>query len=170
MVDDNELNAAEQILGGGIVGAADERMAVLNITLKGEAGDLPDLVPFDATDDQVKTWATEAVRGGFKGVDPQEVDFKDFSVVRVEAKDDLPDRLLLRPKTPFGGVGLDVRCKVPVILVPGAPDIRYVEVNAITHPAQGKGAPVAVQVVIGEQTVVVEAESLLKAARNASNV
>jgi len=78
--------------------------ALLNITVNGQNGDLRDPVSFDATDADVKAWATETVRnGGVPGInaDPN-VDFHDFVVDRFAAKDDLPARLMLRPKTPFG--------------------------------------------------------------------
>lgn len=78
--------------------------ASLNITFAGQNGDLPDPVLFDATDEQVRTMATEAVRaGGVRGLDLHATaDFTDFVVDRVAAHDGLPHRLLLRPKTPFG--------------------------------------------------------------------
>ena len=38
--------------------------ARVNITYKGENGDLPDPVYFDAADGDIKTWATEAVSNG----------------------------------------------------------------------------------------------------------
>lgn len=88
-------NAADLVLGN-------ERMAVLMINLDGEAGELPDLVPYDAPEGDIRQWAAEAVSGGLPGIDPQEVDFTDFVVKRLPAKDGLPDRVQLRPKTPFG--------------------------------------------------------------------
>lgn len=80
-------------------------MATLNITWGGENGDLPDEVDYDATDDQIVAWATEAVRGGdIQGIaaDPN-ADFDNFVVQRFAAKDDKPERIMLRPKVPFGG-------------------------------------------------------------------
>ena len=97
MPDELIPNAAE-----GILGIQPERMATLEITLDGEQGTLADLVPYDADEADIKTWAAEAVRGGLAGIDPQEADFTDFRVKRIPAKDGLPDRLALRPKTPFG--------------------------------------------------------------------
>lgn len=77
--------------------------ARLNLTWNGMNGDLPDPVPFDASDEQVKTWATEAIQAGIPGFTNVEgVDFSEFVVDRFEAADDLPNRLFLRPKTPFG--------------------------------------------------------------------
>lgn len=78
--------------------------ASLNITFAGQNGDLPDPVLFDASDEQVRTMATEAVRaGGVRGLDLHATaDFTDFVVDRVAAHDGLPARMLLRPKTPFG--------------------------------------------------------------------
>jgi hypothetical protein len=67
-------------------------------------GDLPDPVNFDATDADIKTWATEAVRNGdVPGIDADpNVDFTDFVVDRFVAKDDKGNRLFLRPKAAFG--------------------------------------------------------------------
>jgi hypothetical protein len=79
--------------------------ARLNITFNGQNGDLPDLVSYDATDSEVRTWATEAVRGGgIPGISASETaDFTDFVVDRFAANDVRPYFLLqLRPKTPFG--------------------------------------------------------------------
>lgn len=79
--------------------------ARLNVTFSGCNGDLPDPVNFNATDDEVKRWATEAVRNGnIPGInaDPT-ADFSDFVVDRFNARDDVPfNRISLRPKTPFG--------------------------------------------------------------------
>jgi len=83
--------------------AADE--AVLNITWSGENGDLPDAILYDTSEAEIKRNATEAVRtGGVPGIDLDEtVDFADFVVTRFRAKDDVPfNRVVLRPKTPFG--------------------------------------------------------------------
>jgi len=79
--------------------------ARLNITYGGSNGDLPDLVDGDASDADVKAWATEAVRGGGVpgiAVDPG-ADFSDFVVDRFPPTEGRPFPLLvLRPKTPFG--------------------------------------------------------------------
>jgi len=78
--------------------------ATLNITWNGQNGTLPDPVFFDATDSDIKTWAAEAVRnGGIPGIaGDAAVNFTDFVVDRFPAGDDLPSRLFLRPKVPFG--------------------------------------------------------------------
>lgn len=78
--------------------------AILNITVNGQNGELPQPVFFDATDVDVKAWAAEAVRNGnVPGIDADpNVDFRDFVVDRFSAKDTLPARLVIRPKTPFG--------------------------------------------------------------------
>jgi hypothetical protein len=79
-------------------------MAKLNITWAGSNGDIPDPVPYDVTDAIVKQMAAEAVRGGYvPGIqaDPN-VDFVDFVVDRFVATAELPNRLFLRSKTPFG--------------------------------------------------------------------
>ena len=79
--------------------------ARLNVTHGGSNGDLPDTVSYDATDEQVRTWATEAVRNGnVPGIpaDPN-ASFLDFVVDRFPATDVRPYALIqLRPKTPFG--------------------------------------------------------------------
>jgi hypothetical protein len=78
--------------------------AQLNVTYGGQNGDYPDPVGFDATDGDVKQIAAEAVRTGYiPGIDADpRADFGDFVVDRFPAKGELPNRLILRPKTPFG--------------------------------------------------------------------
>lgn len=78
--------------------------ARLNITVNGQNGDLPDFVAFDASDLQIKTWATEAVAGGgIPGIDAVPgVSFENYVVDRFPARDDQVARLMLRPKTAFG--------------------------------------------------------------------
>jgi hypothetical protein len=81
--------------------------ARLNVTYGGQNGDLVDPINFDANDVDIKRWATEAVRAGnIPGInaDPN-VNFTDFVVDRFSAKDDLPNRVALRPKVPFGHLG-----------------------------------------------------------------
>jgi hypothetical protein len=78
--------------------------ANLNVTFAGSNGDLTDPIPFDATDAEIKRWAAEAVlNGNVPGIDAQTADFSDYVVDRFPAKDDLPNRVAVRPKTPFGG-------------------------------------------------------------------
>ena len=77
--------------------------AMLNITVNGMNGDLRDPVDFEASDADIKRWATEAVQTGYvSGIDAASVDFTDFVVDRFAEKDGLPCRISLRPKTPFG--------------------------------------------------------------------
>ena len=78
--------------------------ASLNITVNGMNGDLPDPVSFDATDGDIKAWATEAVSTGtVPGIEAiLDVDFTDFVVDRFTANEERPNRLMVRPKTPFG--------------------------------------------------------------------
>lgn len=78
--------------------------SLLNVTWKGQNGDFTDPVMFDASDADVKRWAAEAIQtGGIPGIDAdQSADLTDFVVDRFAAKDGLPARLSLRPKTPFG--------------------------------------------------------------------
>lgn len=79
--------------------------AKLNVTYGGQNGDFEDPVNFDATDGDIRQWATEAVRAGTVPGIPAapDADFTDFVVDRFEATDSRPFKLLaLRPKTPFG--------------------------------------------------------------------
>ena len=79
--------------------------AKVGVTYNGQYGDLPDPVAFDATDEVVREWITEAVRGGdVPGIDADAgADFGDFMVDRFTANDERPFNLIqLRPKTPFG--------------------------------------------------------------------
>lgn len=83
----------------------DANQARVNITYKGENGDLPDAVFFDATDGDIKTWVTEAVtNGSIPGIPADaRADFGDFVVDRFAANAERPYSLIqLRPKTPFG--------------------------------------------------------------------
>lgn len=77
--------------------------AVLNVTWAGQQGDLEQPILYDATDEEVLRWAAEAVRGGVPGIAADaNVNFQDFKVDRYPAKDGLPNRVNVRPKTPFG--------------------------------------------------------------------
>lgn len=87
-----------------IIAPADARV---NVTWSGQNGDLPDTVPFDSTDQDIRQWLTEAIRtGGVPGVaaDPA-ADLSDFVVDRFPASEVRPYAMLcVRPKTPFGKV------------------------------------------------------------------
>jgi len=77
--------------------------AVLNITWNGENGELPDPIAYDATDGDILAWAAEAVRGGIPGINADHnVRLEGFVVERFNATQDLPNRVAVRPKTPFG--------------------------------------------------------------------
>jgi hypothetical protein len=80
--------------------------ALVNITWDGQNGDLPDPVSYDAADGDVLQWASEAIRGGgVPGVDADpNVNLKDFVVEKYAAKDGQPNKIVVRPKTPFGGL------------------------------------------------------------------
>jgi hypothetical protein len=82
--------------------------ARVNVTWGGQNGDLPDPVHVDSADGDVKQMLAEASRGGgIPGIAAdRNVDLGDFVVDRFAAKDDLPNRISVRPKTPFG-----VRCQ-----------------------------------------------------------
>jgi len=82
--------------------------ARLNITWAGSNGDLPDPVPYDSTDVDLKQIASEAVAQGIPGIPADaNVNFGDFKVDRFPAGVAGVDynRLMIRPKTPFGLVG-----------------------------------------------------------------
>lgn len=92
------MNEADMILNGG------PALARLNVTYNGQQGDLPDPVPYDMPDTEVRRIATEAIAQGVPGInaDPN-VNLTDFVVDRFPARPDMPvNRLSLRPKTPFG--------------------------------------------------------------------
>lgn len=80
--------------------------AWMNITWHGQNGDLPDPVPFHASDLELKQWAAEAIRGGsVPGIKRyrSRVSLYDFIVDRFPAnKNALYNRIMIRPKTPFG--------------------------------------------------------------------
>lgn len=92
-----------QVLNPVPVPIVEGHMAKLIITFGGSLGELPDAIAFDATDAQIKTWAQEAVRGGIPGIQANAgADLNDFVVDRFPATGDLPNRTMVRPKTPFG--------------------------------------------------------------------
>jgi hypothetical protein len=79
--------------------------ARLNITWDGQNGELPDAVPYDATDGDLKQMATEAVANGdVPGIRAAaNVDLTDFVLDRYNATDEIPyARVFIRPKVPFG--------------------------------------------------------------------
>jgi len=83
----------------------ENNQARVNITYKGENGDLPDPVFYDAGDADIKTWVTEAVsNGSVPGIPADDaVDFGDFVVDRFSANAEREYNLIqVRPKTPFG--------------------------------------------------------------------
>ena len=86
-----------------IEGVVDD-MARLNITWAGDNGDMPDLVPFTASDDELKRMAAEAVQSGYiPGIAADEgVDLSDFVVDRFAATEHTSNSIFIRPKTPFG--------------------------------------------------------------------
>lgn len=102
---ENEINEN----GNELVEAADApaiqaHQAQLLVNYGGKQGELPDPIDFDATDDQIITWATEAAQGGMPGLaaDPT-ADLTGFVVDRFPAGDGIEhNRVSVRPKTPFG--------------------------------------------------------------------
>lgn len=86
----------------GPIGAHEAR---LNITWQRQNGDLPDPIAFDASDEDIFRWATEAVRGGsVPGIAADlNVTFADYVVRRFDPTPDVPyNRVMIHPKTPFG--------------------------------------------------------------------
>lgn len=101
-MDEIEQNAAVQALAMGVVPA---NAARLNVTWSGNNGDLPDAVPFDATDTDLRAMATEALRnGGIPGIPADGgANLNDFVVDRFNSTNEVPfNRVFIRPKTPFG--------------------------------------------------------------------
>lgn len=81
--------------------------ARLNVTWQGNNGDLPDPVPYDATDEDLKTMAAEAIQNGDIPGIPADANIAlgDFVTDRFAATGDVPyARVFIRPKTPFGMV------------------------------------------------------------------
>ena len=81
--------------------------ARLNITWQGQNGDLPDPVPWDGADGDLKQMAAEAIQTGYiPGIEADaNVNFTDFVVDRFASNDEVTfNRLSLRPKTPLGEV------------------------------------------------------------------
>jgi hypothetical protein len=79
--------------------------AKVNITYKGQNGDLPDPVNFESTNGDVLGWVAEAIHtGSVPGInaDPT-ANLTDFVVDRFALDETTPyNRLMVRPKTPFG--------------------------------------------------------------------
>ena len=101
-------------------GLFENHMARLNITWGGSNGDLTDLVGIDPADikhpgggsamvvegtsyDGIIAIATECVQHGMPGIDADNTaNFKGFMADYYPATGDLPNRVILRPSTPFG--------------------------------------------------------------------
>jgi len=81
-----------------------EPNARLNVTINGQNGDYPDPVSYDMDDPNIRAIVTEAVRSGYiPGIDADAgVNLESFVVDRFPATEELPPRLMVRPKTPFG--------------------------------------------------------------------
>lgn len=80
------------------------RPAQLNLTWNGQQGTANGQVDYDTTAEDILRIAAEMIRGGeVPGIDAdRRVDLDDFVVQRFDAKDGLPNRIVVRPKTPFG--------------------------------------------------------------------
>jgi len=85
--------------------ALPQNAARLNVTWSGSNGDLPDPVPYDATEGDLKQMAAEAIANGdIPGIPADAaVNLGDFIVDRFAANGEIPyARVFIRPKTPFG--------------------------------------------------------------------
>jgi hypothetical protein len=74
------------------------------VTWAGQAGDLPESIAYNASDEDIRRRITEAVQnGGIPGIQADKAAcFHDFIVDRFEANRARPFRLIqLRPRTPF---------------------------------------------------------------------
>lgn len=83
----------------------DPTQARLNVTWKGENGDLNDTILFELSNDEVMRVAQEALRGGsIPGIAADvNATLQDFVVERFGPTADIPwARVMIRPKTPFG--------------------------------------------------------------------
>lgn len=84
----------------------DQNYAIVNVTWNGQNGDLKDPVPYDTSDADIRQAVRESLASGnVPGIQADsDVDtLNDYVVERFNSVDDLPNRILLRPKTPFGG-------------------------------------------------------------------
>lgn len=81
-------------------------LARVNVTFSGQNGDLPEMIPVDATDEEIRRWAEEAIRNGsIPGIAAAPTaSLVDFVVDRFPGVGDLPHRCIVRPKTPFGRI------------------------------------------------------------------
>lgn len=69
--------------------------AKLTITYGGQQGDLPDFINGDATDQEIRAWATEAMaQGNIPGIPAQVADFSDHVIDRFPANDARPFPIL----------------------------------------------------------------------------
>ncbi len=79
--------------------------ARVNITWRGQNGDLADSVRWNCTNGDVLGWVTEAVRAGdVPGIQPDaRADFRDHLIDRFGPTQHRPYNLIqVRPPTPFG--------------------------------------------------------------------
>ena len=96
--------------------------ARVNVTWAGQNGDLPDPVNVDAADGDIKTWVSEAIRGGdIPGIRADAtVNLQDFVVDRFEATQDVPyARIAIRPKNaiwPANPIPIQIRLPQVVML------------------------------------------------------
>lgn len=84
--------------------ADDRPLAQLNLTWKGQQGTARTEIYYDETKEDVLRMASEMIANGeVPGIDGDPaVNLKDFEVEKFAARDGLPNRVVVRPKTPFG--------------------------------------------------------------------
>lgn len=84
--------------------ADDRPRAQLNITWNGQQGTARTDLYYDEQAPDVLRMAAEMVANGeIPGIDRDPgVNLKDFEVQKFAARDGLPNRIVVRPKTPFG--------------------------------------------------------------------
>jgi hypothetical protein len=80
-------------------------IAQMNITWAGQQGTASTDVFYDESREDLLRMATEMIRSGdIPGIDRDpDANLQDFEVQRFGEKDGLPNRVVIRPKTPFGG-------------------------------------------------------------------
>lgn len=86
--------------------AIGDDQAFLNVTYNGENGDMPEPVSLDASDEDIRQFAEEAIKNGDMRGLPADIDVSldGFVVQRFAKNNDRPARIMIRPKTPFGSV------------------------------------------------------------------
>jgi len=103
----------DQVFEGQMVRVIPPHQARVEVTYRRAHGELPDAVTFDASDEEIRGWLTEAIRtGGIPGIaaDPT-VNLNDYVVDRFAPVPGVREHNLIqtRPKTEFG------RCLITLV-------------------------------------------------------